>query len=34
LKDGSVVPAFGGEPEACGKACMDWYEEYYAKLKN
>ncbi len=29
LKDGSVVPAFGGEPEACGKACMDWYAEYY-----
>ena len=24
-----VVPAFGGEPEACGKTCMDWYEEYY-----
>ena len=24
-----VVPAFGGEPEACGKACMDWYAEYY-----
>ena len=30
-KDGKVVPAFGGEPEACGKACMDWYAEYYTK---
>ena len=29
LKDGSVVPAFDGNPEACGKACMDWYAEYY-----
>ena len=29
LKDGSVVPAFGGIEEACGKACMDWYAEYY-----
>ena len=29
LADGSVTPAFGGEPEACGKACMDWYAEYY-----
>ena len=28
LADGSVVPAFGGYEEACGKACMDWYEEY------
>ena len=24
-----VVPAFGGYEEACGKACMDWYAEYY-----
>ena len=24
-----VVPAFGGEPEACGAACMEWYAEYY-----
>lgn len=24
-----VTPAFGGNPEACGKACMDWYAEYY-----
>ena len=29
LKDGSVVPAFEGYEEACGKACMDWYAEYY-----
>ena len=29
LKDGSVVPAFGGLEEACGKACMDWYADYY-----
>ncbi len=24
-----VVPAFGGLEEACGKACMDWYADYY-----
>lgn len=24
-----VVPAFNGNPEACGKACFDWYAEYY-----
>ena len=24
-----VVPSFGGLEEACGKACMDWYAEYY-----
>ena len=24
-----VKPAFNGNPEACGKACMDWYAEYY-----
>ena len=30
-KNGKVVPAFNGEPEACGKACMDWYAEYYEK---
>jgi hypothetical protein len=29
LADGSVVPAFDGYEEACGKACMDWYAEYY-----
>ena len=29
LKDGSVVPAFDGYEEACGKACMDWYADYY-----
>ena len=33
LEDGSVVPAFGGMPEACGKACMDWYADY-AKVNN
>jgi len=33
LETGEVVPAFGGEPEACGKACMDWYAEY-AKVNN
>ena len=25
----AVTPAFGSNPEACGKACMDWYAEYY-----
>lgn len=29
LADGTVTPAFGGLEEACGKACMDWYAEYY-----
>lgn len=24
-----LTPAFDGNPEACGKACMDWYAEYY-----
>ena len=28
-KNGKVVPAFGGLAEACGKACMDWYAEFY-----
>lgn len=28
LADGSVVPAFNGMEEACGKACMDWYADY------
>ena len=31
INKNKVVPAFGGEPEACGKACMDWYAEYYEK---
>ena len=31
LKDKKVVPAFDGLEEACGKACMDWYAEYYEK---
>ena len=29
LATGSVVPAFEGYEEACGKACMDWYADYY-----
>ncbi len=29
LSTGKVYPAFGGNEEACGKACMDWYAEYY-----
>ena len=29
LKDGTVAPSFNGNPEACGKACFDWYEDYY-----
>lgn len=29
LEKKKVVPAFGGYEEACGKACMDWYAEYY-----
>ena len=29
LATGQVYPAFDGEEEACGKACMDWYAEYY-----
>lgn len=29
LSDGAVVPSFGGLEEACGKACMDWYADYY-----
>jgi beta-xylosidase len=29
LKDGTVTPSFNGNPEACGKACFDWYAEYY-----
>ena len=28
LRSGIVRPAFGAEPEACGKACFDWYREY------
>ncbi|MBQ8712713.1 MAG: cellulase family glycosylhydrolase [Prevotella sp.] len=24
-----VVTAFGGNPEACAQACMEWYAEYY-----
>jgi len=29
LNTGVVYPAFNGLEEACGKACMDWYAEYY-----
>ena len=31
LQKGKTVPAFGGLEEACGKACMDWYADYYQK---
>ncbi len=31
LNEKKVVPAFNGLEEACGKACMDWYAEYYTK---
>lgn len=29
IKNNKVVPAFNGLEEACGKACMDWYADYY-----
>ncbi len=29
LATNTVSPAFDGLAEACGKACMDWYAEYY-----
>lgn len=29
INNGIVTPAFGGNPEACAKACMDWYADYY-----
>ena len=29
LQKNKVVAAFDANPEACGKACMDWYAEYY-----
>ncbi len=29
VNNGNVTPAFGGLEEACGKACWDWYAEYY-----
>ena len=28
---GTIEPAFNGNPEACGKACMDWYADYYTR---
>ena len=29
INNNKVTAAFGGESEACGKACMDWYAGYY-----
>lgn len=29
INNGVVAPAFGGNPEACAKTCMDWYADYY-----
>lgn len=29
IEKNKVVPSFDGLEEACGKACMDWYAEYY-----
>lgn len=29
LQKNKVVAAFNANPEACGKACMDWYAEYW-----
>lgn len=29
LATNTAYPAFDGLAEACGKACMDWYSEYY-----
>ena len=29
LSTNTTYPAFDGLAEACGKACMDWYSEYY-----
>ncbi len=29
LKNRRVTPAFDGMEEACGKACFDWYKEWY-----
>ena len=31
VANGTVVAAFNENPEACGKACMDWYADYYTK---
>ena len=31
LKKKKVTPAFNGLEEACGKACFDWYKEWYEK---
>ncbi len=29
INNNKVVPAFDGLEEACGKACMDWYADYW-----
>ena len=29
IKSGKAEPAFGGLEEACGKACWDWYADWY-----
>ena len=29
LKNRRVTPAFNGMEEACGKACFDWYKDWY-----
>lgn len=31
LEKNKVIPAFNGNPEACAKACMDWYADYYTR---
>jgi beta-xylosidase len=31
MADGTVTAAFGGNPEACGQTCMEWYADYYTK---
>ena len=28
INNNNVTAAFGGEPEACGQACMEWYAEF------
>lgn len=34
LKDKTVVPAFNAHPEACGKACFEWYKAYGEKQRS
>lgn len=31
IQKGKVIPAFGGHPEACAQACMEWYADYYTR---